>query len=84
MSSREENKMLFPFINPVALSMAKTPQSFGHSECNRVKWWENLMMYLHTLNLYVTIKVMDKNGLCAIMESFSYALLGTSFWERDK
>ena len=25
------------FINPVALWMAKTPQSFGHSECNRVQ-----------------------------------------------
>ena len=23
-------------INPIALRMAKTPQSFGHSECNRV------------------------------------------------
>ena len=24
-------------INPIALRMAKTPLSFGHSECNRVK-----------------------------------------------
>ena len=24
-------------INPIALRMAKTPESFGHSECNRVK-----------------------------------------------
>ena len=24
-------------INPIALRMAKTPQSFGHSECNWVK-----------------------------------------------
>ena len=24
-------------FNPIALRMAKTPQSFGHSECNRVK-----------------------------------------------
>ena len=23
------------FINPIALRMAKTPWSFGHSECNR-------------------------------------------------
>ena len=24
------------FFNPIALKRAKTPQSFGHSECNRV------------------------------------------------
>ena len=29
-------KHSFPF-NPFALRMAKTPLSFGHSECNRVK-----------------------------------------------
>ena len=26
-----------PDINPIALKMAKTPYSFGHSECSRVK-----------------------------------------------
>ena len=26
-----------PFLNPIALKMAKTLQSFDHSECNRVK-----------------------------------------------
>ena len=26
-----------PYFNPIALSMAKTLWSFGHSECNRVK-----------------------------------------------
>ena len=25
------------YINPIALRMAKTPKSFGHSGCNRVK-----------------------------------------------
>ena len=24
-------------FNPIALKMAKTPLSFGHSECNRIK-----------------------------------------------
>ena len=24
-------------VNPIALRSAKTPQSFGHSECSRVK-----------------------------------------------
>ena len=24
-------------LNPIALRMAKTPWSFGHSECNRIK-----------------------------------------------
>ena len=28
---------IFIHLNPVALRMAKTPLSFGHSECNRVK-----------------------------------------------
>lgn len=26
----------YSLFNPIALSMAKTPQSFGHSECNRI------------------------------------------------
>ena len=25
-------------FNPIALRMAKTPQSFGHSECNRFNY----------------------------------------------
>ena len=68
MSSREENKMLFPFFNLAALRMANLHRVFCCSECNRVKMLDNLMMYLQTLNLYVTIKVIDtnvdKNGLC--------------------
>ena len=28
---------IFRIFNPVALRTAKTPQSFGRSECNRVK-----------------------------------------------
>ena len=29
---------VYPFTcNPIALRMAKTPKSFGRSECNRVK-----------------------------------------------
>ena len=31
------SNLLFICFNPTALSTAKTPQSFGHSECSRVK-----------------------------------------------
>ena len=27
---------VYPLLNPIALRMAKTPLSFGHSECHRV------------------------------------------------
>ena len=30
--------ILCPLINPITLRKAKTPQSFGLSECNRVLW----------------------------------------------
>ena len=30
-------KLIQVFNHPTALRMAKTPQSFGHSECKRVK-----------------------------------------------
>ena len=32
-----------PVFNPIALRMAKTPLSFGHSECNRVKYSQLLI-----------------------------------------
>ena len=39
-------------LNPIALRMVKTPQSFGHSECNRVKHWNHTnysgLIYAHT------------------------------------
>ena len=39
-------------INPIALRMAKTPLSFDHSECNRVKnkctWLSHMQYRLHT------------------------------------
>ena len=31
--------MMAQMLNPIALRMAKTLWSFGHSECNRVKIW---------------------------------------------
>ena len=31
------NANLFRYFNPIALRTVKTPQSFGRSECNRVK-----------------------------------------------
>ena len=30
-------RFIFEYFNPTALRTAKTPSSFGHSECNRVK-----------------------------------------------
>ena len=33
-----------PHFNPIALRTAKTPQSFGCSECNRVKCIKHLVM----------------------------------------
>ena len=31
------SESIFTHFNPIALRMAKTPYSFGHSECNRIK-----------------------------------------------
>ena len=37
-------KIHFAPFNPIALRTAKTPQSFGRSECNRAKCIKHLMM----------------------------------------
>ena len=39
------------YINPIALKMAKTPSSFGHSECNRVNIHETSSRALDLRNL---------------------------------
>ena len=42
-------------LNPIALRMAKTLLSFGHSECNRVKKYDlncdNLNLFKHFLEI---------------------------------
>ena len=41
-------------VNPTALRMTKTPQSFGHSECNRVKLRTNYeLISLSPQNVHV-------------------------------
>ena len=51
-------------LNPIALRMAKTPLSFGHSECNRVKKKANqdkqVNRYMHNIDtLILTMKIYE-------------------------
>ena len=43
--------------NPTALRMAKTPQSFGHSKCNRVKYIREIYIPNVNLALITILKV---------------------------
>ena len=39
-------------VNPIALRMAKTPKSFGHSECNTIKHEKISDEYIKTCSFH--------------------------------
>ena len=56
-------------FNPIALRTAKTLWSFGHSECNRVKW-PGLQAFIHPFSLVSNRLILSIAGMITDFQTF--------------